>query len=72
MTFAPLGEDPAPLDPNAGTAGEWRVEQDFVDSIRRGAPVTLTNFPDGVEYMRVIEATHRSRTEGRAVPLSEV
>ena len=72
MTFAPLGQEPAPLDPDPGTAGEWRVEQDFVDSIRRGAPVTLTNFPDGVEYMRLIEATHRSRTEGRAVPLSEV
>jgi len=39
---------------------------------RRGAPVTLTSFPDGVHYMRLIEATHRSRTEGRAVPLSEV
>ena len=72
MTFAPLGQDHAPLDPDPGTAGEWRVEQDFVDSIRQGAPVTLTNFPDGVEYMRLIEATHRSRTEGRAVPLSEV
>ena len=72
MIFAPLGEEPAPLDPDPGTAGEWRVEQDFVHSIRRGAPVTLTSFPDGVEYMRVIEATHRSRTEGRAVPLSEV
>ena len=72
MTFAPLGQEPAPLDPDPGTAGQWRVEQDFVDSIRRGAPVALTSFPDGVHYMRVIEATHRSRTEGRAVPLSEV
>ena len=72
MTFAPLGEEPVPLDPDPGTAGEWRVEQDFVDSIRRDAPVILTSFPDGVEYMRVIEATHRSRTEGRVVDLSEV
>ena len=67
MTFAPLGEAPAPLDPAPGTAGEWRVEQDFVDSIRRGAPVTLTSFDDGLHYMRVIEAVYRSRVEARRV-----
>ncbi len=72
MTFAPFGQEPAPLAPDPGTAGAWRVEQDFVDSIRRGAPVTLTSFPDGVHYMRVIEATHRSRTESHPVPLAEV
>ena len=72
MTFAPLGQPPAPLAPDAGTAGAWRVEQDFVDSIRRGAPVTLTSFPDGVDYMRVIEATHRSRAEARPIALAEV
>ena len=72
LTFAPLGEPPAPLPPDPGTAGEWRVERDFVDSIRRGAPVTLTNFADGLHYMRVVEAAHRSRLEGRRVALSEV
>ncbi len=72
MTFAPLGHEPAPLNPDPGTAGEWRVEQDFVDSVRRRAPVTLTSFADGLHYMRVIEATHRSRLEGRAVQLAEV
>src|SRR5690606_16891917 len=72
MSFARLGEDPAPLAPDAGTEGEWRVEQDFVDSIRDGAPVVLTNFEDGLHYMRVTEAIYRSRTEGRAVDLSEV
>ena len=72
MSFAPLGEPSAPLPPDPGTAGAWRVERDFVDSIRRGAPVTLTAFDDGLHYMRVIEAAHRSRAEGRRVPLSEV
>ena len=72
MTYAPLGEEPAPLAPDPGTAGAWRVEQDFIDSIRRSAPVTLTSFPDGLHYMRIIEATHRSRTEGRLVGLAEV
>lgn len=72
MTFALLGQEPAALEPDAGTAGAWRVEQDFVDSIRNGAPVELTNFADGLHYMRVTEAVHRSRTEGRGVELSEV
>jgi predicted dehydrogenase len=72
MSFAAAGEEPQPLEPDSGTAGEWRVEQDFVDSIRLGAPVELTNFEDGVHYMEIIEATHRSRLEGRAVGISEV
>jgi len=72
MSFASLGGEPQPLEPDAGTAGEWRVEQDFIDSIRDGKPVELTNFEDGLEYMRATEAIYRSRTEGRAVDLSEV
>lgn len=72
MQFAPAGGTLAPLAPDAGTDIDWRVERDFVDSIREGAPVILTNFEDGVNYMRVIEATQRSRLEGRAVDLSEV
>ena len=72
MELAPLGEEPQPLPPDPGTAGTWRVEQDFVDSIRDGKPVELTNFEDGLHYMRVIEATHRSRLEGRAIALAEV
>ena len=38
----------------------WRVEEDFVDSIRKGAPVRLTDFARGVGYMRVTEAIWRS------------
>jgi predicted dehydrogenase len=72
MSFARLGEQPAPLEPDAGTAGEWRVEQDFVDSIREGKPVELTNFEDGLHYMRVTEAVYRSRNEGRAINIASV
>lgn len=72
MTFAPLGQQAQPLEPDAGTAGDWRVEADFIDSIRTGAPVTLTNFEDGLLYMRVTEAIARSRAEGRAVDVAEV
>lgn len=72
MQFAPVGGALAPLSPDAGTDIDWRVEADFVDSIRTGAPVTLTNFEDGLNYMRMLEATQKSRLEGRAVDLSEV
>jgi predicted dehydrogenase len=42
----------------------WRVEQDFVDSIRTGAPVKLTSFEDGLNYMRFTEAVFRSQESG--------
>lgn len=38
---------PAPAE----TSG-WRVEKDFIDSIREGKTVRLTPFEDGVRYMR--------------------
>ncbi len=50
-------------------AGGWRVEADFVDSIRLGKPVTLTDFPSGVAYMEFTEAVARSAEEGTAVEL---
>lgn len=34
----------------------WRVEADFVDSIREGKPVELTSFADGVRYMAFSDA----------------
>ena len=72
MTIAPLGGEPQALEPDPGTASEWRVEADFVDSIRLGTLVTLTNFEDGLLYMRVTEAITRSRLGGRAVDIAEV
>ncbi len=72
MILALVGGEAQPLEPDAGTAGEWRVEADFIDSIRLGTPVTLTNFEDGLLYMRVTEAMTRSRLEGRAVDIADV
>ena len=40
--------------------GAWRVEADFVNSIRTGAPVRLTDFATGVRYMRFTEAAWRA------------
>jgi predicted dehydrogenase len=40
--------------------GAWRVEADFIDSIREGKPVTLTDFKTGVKYMHFTDAVWES------------
>jgi predicted dehydrogenase len=50
-------------------ARSWRVEADFVDSIRQGTPVRLTDFATGVSYMEFTEAVARSAQSGVAVDL---
>ena len=47
----------------------WRVEADFVQSIRDGTPVRLTDFDSGVVYMEFTEAVARSTLTGVAVQL---
>ena len=49
--------------------GGWRVEADWIDSIRTGAPVQLTDFATGVRYMEFTEAVVRSASTGAAVGL---
>jgi predicted dehydrogenase len=55
-------------------AMSWRVEADFVDAIRQGAPVRFTDFATGVAYMEFTEAVARSALVGEPVelPLEEV
>ncbi len=48
----------------ANERDDWRVEEDFVDSIRDGKPVKLTNFETGVRYMRFSQAVWDSWTDG--------
>ena len=38
----------------------WRVEADFIDSIRTGKPVALTSFEDGVRYMEFTDSVYSS------------
>jgi predicted dehydrogenase len=45
--------------------GAWRVEADFIDSIRDGKPVRLTDFETGVKYMQFTEAVWESWSNGR-------
>ena len=60
-------QDLRPLTPDPRTDHEWQVEDDFVQSIWRGKAVTLTNFRDGVRYMRFTDAVWKSWNEGVAV-----
>jgi predicted dehydrogenase len=50
-------------------AREWRVEADFIDAIRDGRPVELTDFATGVQYMEFTEAVARSAQRGEVVEL---
>jgi predicted dehydrogenase len=50
-------------------SGGWQVEADWVLSIREGAPVRLTDFATGVDYMEFTEAVARSAATGVAVGL---
>ena len=52
------------VDISAEDKGSWRVEADFIDSIREGKPVTLTDFESGVRYMRFSQAVWDSWTDG--------
>lgn len=58
------GEPFTAIEPDAGTAHGWQVEADFVASVREGKAVTLTNFADGVRYMRFVEACWQSVQQG--------
>jgi predicted dehydrogenase len=60
-----LEEIPIPAE----KARAWRVEADFVDAIREGKPIQLTDFATGVTYMEFTEAVARSAQSGEAVEL---
>jgi predicted dehydrogenase len=45
--------------------GRWRVERDFIDAIRLGTPVTLTDFQTGWRYMAFTDAVLESAATGR-------
>jgi predicted dehydrogenase len=50
-------------------AGQWRVEADFVDSIRLGTQVRFTDFATGVQYMEFTEAVAQSAEHGEPIEL---
>lgn len=51
-------------------AAEWRVEEDFVGAIRGGGKVQPhPSFPEGLEYMRVVQAVADSVLSGSEIAL---
>ncbi|HEX7630840.1 MAG TPA: hypothetical protein VF388_01800, partial [Lacunisphaera sp.] len=65
LWFAKRGEAEKLLEIAPERRGAWRVEADFIDSIREGKPVRLTNFETGVKYMQFTEAVWESWSNGR-------
>jgi predicted dehydrogenase len=59
-----------PVPPLPGTG--WRVEREFIDSIRGATPVARTTFEDGVRYMAFTEAVHLSMRAKREVAVEGV
>ena len=64
LWHTPLGGVETEIVPAVEQRRGWRVEEDFVASIRDGAPVRLTDFATGVRYMRLTDAVWRSWSDG--------
>jgi predicted dehydrogenase len=63
------GSEPEEIAIPESKAGFWRVEADFVDAIREGKAIELTDFETGVAYMEFTEAVARSARRGEPVAL---
>jgi predicted dehydrogenase len=59
ILFCRTGEECHEVDIPRDEQRGWRVEEDFINSIRTGEPVRLTNFTDGVRYMAFTDAVYR-------------
>jgi len=62
LTEVGAADKEQPVSFEATPQNGWRVEEDFVESIREGKPVTRTSFEDGLRYMRFVERVWRSWT----------
>jgi predicted dehydrogenase len=61
--------NPEPIDIPDHEAAAWRVEQDFVEAIRGGGEIRLTDFATGVRYMEFTDAVWLSMQQRRAISL---
>src|SRR5499426_3638167 len=59
----------APVEVDPAKRGAWRVEEEFINSIRGKERVTHTDFFTGVKYMEWTTAVSQSLHQGRAVLL---
>ena len=47
--------------------GGWRVEEEFINAIRREELITHTSFTDGVKYMKFTDAIYDSFSTGQKI-----
>ncbi|MBC2604904.1 Gfo/Idh/MocA family protein [Pelagicoccus albus] len=66
LKLALAGQKEVVVEPAKEDVSAWNVEADFVDSILDGAPIELTNFADGLAYMRFTDAAIQSIAEDSA------
>lgn len=59
------------LPEDAYDVSQWRVEEDFVNAIRKGSEYH-PSFYDGMRYMQVIQAVHDSAAFGATIRLGDV
>jgi predicted dehydrogenase len=71
LEIARPGDPFTPVEVPAEERRPWRVEADFIDSIRTGAPVTLTDFATGVRYMAFTDAVVEAARTGARVSVVE-
>lgn len=64
LWFALPGQQEERVTIDPARRGEWRVEADFIASIREKKPVRLTDFATGVRYMAFTEAVWESWSRG--------
>lgn len=66
LWFAARGQAEQRVEIEPAKQADWRVEADFIDSIREKRPVRLTDFATGVRYMAFTEAVWESWTRDGA------
>ncbi len=64
LFYTRFGSAEEEVEVAAEKQADWRVEADFVESIRSGKPVTLTSFEDGLAYMKFTDAAIESYRSG--------
>ena len=71
VLLAKAGEELKPANVPAELRRDWMVEADFIDAVRAAnagkAWKVSPDFDEGLDYMRKVEAVHRSAAEGRAI-----
>lgn len=69
LTLAQKGGDAQEITVQPEDEYSWHVEEEWINSIRSGAPVRRTDFTSGVRYMEFTEAVSLSLQQQRTIHL---